>query len=296
LIHEHVRPQTVGVLRAGIFAIWLVKIAPDQLTFLAELPRSIFRPAGFLQFVPDEAWPLLLTAGTLGVFKAVIILSLVLAMIGARPYKAIAIFCAAALTIHQGLVRSFTFVNHQELPILFAVYVLAFYPAADGFTWPARKPAATNQQIYSGALVTITLLLLLPYTAAAAYRLAYSAPGIFLSDSMPYWLGSLSGLDADGWSLGLWVLDYPILVSAFKLVFPVTTGFELLAPLCIVWLRFRRVWLAVMIAFHLLSWFLLNIFFWENLLLIAVLLSDVDQVYGRLANRFMQRTEKFAPV
>jgi hypothetical protein len=286
----------VGLLRAGVFAIWLVKIVPDQITFLAELPRTVFRPAGLIQFISDDAWSLLLTARTLAVFKAVLVLFLVLAMIGARPYKAIAIFTAAALTIHQGLVRSFTFVNHQELPILFAVYVLAFYPAVDGFTWRAQKPSAANAQIYSAALVTMTMLLLFPYTAAAAYRLSHSAPGIFLGDSMPYWLGSLSGLDADGWSLGLWVLKYPILVSALKLAFPVTTGFELLAPLCIIWPRFRRVWLAVMIPFHLMSWFLLNIFFWENLLLIALLLSDVDQVYGKIANWFGRRTQKFAAV
>lgn len=182
-------------------------------------------------------------------------------MIGAKPYRLIAVIAAILLTVHQGLERSFTFVNHQELALLLCVYVLGIFPAADGFSWPKRKRPASPPQTYAGALVTMTLLLVFPYCAIGAYRLANSAPAIFLDDSLPYWLGSLSGLDADGWSLGLRALGHPMLVSILKLGFPVTTCFELLAPLCLILPRFRKLWLVVMIPFHFLSWFLLNIFF-----------------------------------
>lgn len=294
MIHEHVRPLTLGFVRVYVFLIWLVKIVPDPVSLLAELPISIFKPVGILRLVPDIVWHWLFDARILSVFKAVLIVSLVLAMIGARPYRPIAILSAILLTLHQGLVRSFTFVNHQELAILFSVYVLAIFPAADGFALARRNRSASPPQIYAAALLTMTVLLLLPYSAIGAFRLANSAPAVFFDNSLAYWLGSLSGLDADGWSLGAWTLKHPMLVSTLKLGFPVVTCFETLAPLCLILPRFRRLWLAVMIPFHCLSWLLLNIFFWENLLLIAVLLTDVDDWLTRCIDRVRDRAKRLS--
>lgn len=294
MINEHVRPQTLGFVRACVFLIWLVKIIPDPFSFLAELPFSIFKPSGVLRLVPTGVWQWFLDANVLSAFKVVLVLSLVLAMIGAKPYRLIAVISAILLTVHQGLVRSFTFVNHQELAIHFCVFVLAFFPAADGFSWPKRTQASSPPQTYAGALVTMTLLLVLPYCAIGAYRLAHSAPTIFLDDSLPYWLGSLSGLDADGWSLGMWALRHPMLVFILKLGFPVITCFELLAPLCLISSRFLKLWLAVMIPFHFLSWFLLNIFFWENLLLIALLMTNVDNRLTQCIDMLRDRVQRLA--
>jgi len=273
VIYENARPQTLGLVRVVVFSIWLVKIIPDPFFFLAELPRSIFKPAGVLRIVPEAAWQWLLDADVLNVFKIVVVVLLALAVLGIRPYRLIAILCAVCLTLHQGLVRSFTFVNHQELAALFCVYALAIFPAADGLSIakPARKHSSPH--IYPAALLTMTILLLLPYCAIAAFRIVNSAPAIFLDDSLAYWFGSLSGLDADGWSLGKWMLRQPLLLAISNIGFPIITGFELLAPLCLIMPRFRRVWVVVMVLFHCLSWMILNIFFWENVLLIVLFLT-----------------------
>jgi hypothetical protein len=289
VIHGAASPQTLGFVRACVYFIWLVKIVPDSVTFLGELPLSVFQPVGLLQFIPDAARPHLVDAGFLTVFKGVLVLSLVLAMAGAKPYRIVSVTAAVLLTLHQSLVRSFTFINHQELGILFAAYALAVFPAADGFAWPASRKPTSPPHIYGGALTSMAVLLVVPYAAIAAFRLAHGGPGIFLGDSMLYWLGSLSNLDADGWSLGLAVLQHPALAFMVKLSFPLTTMFELLSPLCLVWSRFRKLWIPVMVLFHCFSWFLLNIFFWENVLLILLLFTDVDDWFTRVRHRFARR-------
>jgi hypothetical protein len=55
----------------------------------------------------------------------------------------------------------------------------------------------------------------------------------------------------------------------------VVTLFEILSPLALVWRRFRWVWLAVIAPFHLTTLFTMNIFFWENLILLAVVFTGL---------------------
>ena len=67
-----------------------------------------------------------------------------------------------------------------------------------------------------------------------------------------------------------------------KLGFAVTTFFELLSPLCLLSRHFRYVWVAVIVSFHVGTRLLMNIFFWHNLLLMAVLLIDLDYWVARV--------------
>ena len=42
----------------------------------------------------------------------------------------LAIFTCILLTFYQGLIRGYGYINHGELPILYAAYVLAVFPSA----------------------------------------------------------------------------------------------------------------------------------------------------------------------
>jgi hypothetical protein len=206
----------------------------------------------------------------------VLVALLVLCALGVRPYRALAAVTALLLTVHQDLVRAYTFTNHEELALLVCTYVLVLVPAADGFSWPRRRPVTARPDVYPAALLAMAALLLLPYCGIAAHRLAYAAPDVFTGDSLPYWLASLSALDRDGWGAGLWLLGHPALVTLLKAGFFVTTVFELLAPLCLILPRFRRVWVVVVVGFHVVNWFTLNLLFWQNALLVLLLVADVD--------------------
>jgi hypothetical protein len=64
--------------------------------------------------------------------------------------------------------------------------------------------------------------------------------------------------------------------------FAVVTLFELLAPLCLVFRGFRYAWLLTIIPFHFLTLLTMKIFFWQNLLLICVLLVNIESLLSKI--------------
>ena len=273
--------RSLTLVRAGVGAVWLVKLAFEPLTFYAHLPRSMLDPPGFLQLAPARLWDTVLTPGFLSGFKVALLVLVALFAFGVRPWRPIAVSAAVALTLHEGLVRGMTFVNHQELALLYCTYVLALVAAG-------RGEAKDQPEAARAAVTLMTVVALVPYTFIAAHRIAFSAPRLFAGASLSTFLGSLSGLDRAGWGWGLHLMAHPNLMIVAKLVFAVTTVFELLAPVCLVNQTFRRVWLAVMIPFHISTWFLMDIFFWENLILAALLLVDWEGVAARVRTGLAQ--------
>jgi hypothetical protein len=286
LPHAAATPRTLGVVRAAVFAIWLLEVVPDPLSFLAALPDAMRRPVGVFGHVPGA----LITAGALDAFKAILVALIAACLAGLPGYRVLAPLTALALTVDQALLRDYTFVNHEELALLIVTWVLALFPAADGFSWPARPPSA-RPEVYVAAMRAAAAFLLLPYCLIAAHRLATAAPAVFTGESLPYWFASLSSLDRDGWGVGVWLLGHPWLVTLFKAGFFVTTCFELLAPLCLVLPRFRRAWIAVVVTFHLVNWFTLNLFFWQNALLVPLLVAEWEPLLRRWSGRLQARDQ-----
>lgn len=286
VVHQRASPTTLGVVRAAVFLMWLVVVVPDPLSIYADLPATMFQPVGIFRALPRTVWLHFLEPGVLGAFKAALVVVVVLAAIGVRPYRPIALLAAGLLTIHQGLVRGFTFASHEELSLLVVTYLLVVFPSADGFAWPRRRSPSADQGVYATGLFSMALLLLVPYCGIAAHRLAVGAPDVFTDDTVRSWLASLDSLDRDASGLGLWLLGHPSLITVLTAGFIITTIFELLAPLCLILPRFRRVWMVVIVSFHIVNWFTLNLFFWQNILLILFLLGDTDRVVTRVGDRF----------
>ena len=272
-----VSPERLGVIRAAAFLMWLAEVGPDPLSFWGELPASMHQPVGLCKLVPDEAWDRILEPEVLDQLKKLMIVLLVLSASGARPYRPIATTTAAMLTGHQALVRGFTFTNHEELGLLMCTYVLALFPAADGFAWPGRRRKSASPETYAAALQSMSLLLLIPYCEIAARRIVRGSPAVFLGDSLPHWLASLDSLDRDAFGLGPWLLRRPALVAFLKMGFAVTTMFEFLSPLCLILPRLRRAWILTIVSMHVVNRFTLKLFFWQNSLLILLLLPESER-------------------
>jgi hypothetical protein len=277
---EPVSPETLGVVRAAVFLMWLVEVVPDPLSFWGELPRSMHEPVGVFKFVPDEAWEQLLEPELLDRLQKLLVGLLILSAVGIRPYRPTATATAALLTAHQALLRGFTFTNHEELSLLACAYVLALFPAADRFAWPGRRGPTASAETYAAAIRAMSLLLLLPYCGIAARRLVRGTPEIFTGESLAHWLGSLDALDRDAAGIGPWLLRHPGLVALLKVGFAVTTMFELLAPLCLIMPRLRRAWIPVIGSMHLINRLTLKLFFWQNSLLILLLLTSPERTVG----------------
>lgn len=286
VIHAASSPRTLGVVRFFVFGLWLCMIAVDPFQELAQLPAEIFEPLGPLRLVPDAAWAYLLTTPYLIGFKVVLLVLLALCAAGARPYRTLAIAAAILLTAHQGLVRGFGFIQHRELALLMATYVLAIFPAADGFTLRPKEGERAPNPIASAALVLMTLAILIAYFVVGSYRLTHAAPEIFTSNSMRYYLAYTSfRQNYYPFELGQWVLASPLASALVNAGFLLVTVLELLSPLCLINRRFRYLWIAVMFPFHVASLLLMKIFFWQNLLLLSLLLVDLERVVARFGAR-----------
>jgi hypothetical protein len=281
VLDERVSPETLGAIRAAVFLMWLVEVVPDPLSFWGELPDSMHEPIGVFKLVPDQAWGRLLEPEVLDRLQKVLVALLVLSALGVRPYRPTATATAALLTGHQALLRGFTFNNHEELGLLVCAYVLALFPAADGFAWPGRRTATAPPETYAAAVHAMSLLLLLPYCGIAARRLVRGAPEVFTGDSLAHWLGSLDALDPHAFGIGRRVLRHPGLVAFLKVGFVITTVLELLAPLCLVAPALRRAWIPVIASMHLLNRLTMKLFFWQNSLLIVLLLPGTERTIAR---------------
>ena len=116
-----------------------------------------------------------------------------------------------------------------------------------------------------------SLMLVLPYTYIAMNRLLEGGPRLFLGDALLDVIALTSHwYAAYGFTTFLGIIAVPWLATSLKAGFLLTTLFELSSALTLVSRRFRMAWLAVIVSFHLVTLFAMNIFFWENLVLSAV--------------------------
>lgn len=114
---------------------------------------------------------------------------------------------------------------------------------------------------------------------------------MFTDGSIERWLAGRSQqygpYDVD---LGLAVMDSPtagVLLVAGMLV---VTVFEVLSLLTLRSARFRTMWLVVLVSFHVSTLLLMNIFFWENLVLLAVLFTGSIDRLPDARKRFRPRS------
>ena len=290
MIHALATPRSLGFVRAWVFGIWFFIVALDPFEDLAALPAAIFEPYGALRLISRAAWASMLTAPGLLGFKVVLVALLGLAAAGVRPYRPMAVAAAIGLTTHQALVRGYGFIQHRELGLLFAAYVLAIFPAADGFGRWRRADERAPRADCSAALTLMTLVLLLAYSATGVYRLAYAAPSIFVTNSLRYYVAYTSfRQNYYAFDFGQLVVASPLLSGVLNAGFVGVTMLEVVAPLCLFNSRLRWAWLAVMCPFHVATLFLMKIFFWQNLVLLVLLLGDIDPILA-----FLRRVKRKA--
>jgi hypothetical protein len=193
----------------------------------------------------------------------------------------VATVAALLLTIYSSVIRSFGPAVHTDIVLLLAMYALALFAWADAFQRRIDRAAPPNA---SAPLVTIVALLGLTYCLVGLNRVFVSFP-VFTGNSMEIWTidASLRAYYFDteiGWHLPEW----PVVVLFLRLGLPVITLFEITAPLCLLSPHYRRVFIPVMLSFHLLSLVLMNIFFFDDMLL-YLLLVDWSKKFPALRAR-----------
>jgi len=274
MLHEHMTQRGLTILRTGIFGMWFVSVLFDPLPVISYLPASAFHPAGFLlRVLPTEWQAWLITGPALHGLKFLTLVTLFGVLVN-RFTKPAAVCACILLTVYQGIVRGFGHINHAEMGILYAAYFLTLFLFADA-AYLKDKRGGTNVNLPSIAFISITAVMLFTFMFTGMFRLLSGGWELFISDTMVYWIVHNSHRESFLflWNLDDWVLRYPLAQAFFKAGLPVTTLFEITAPLCLVWRGYRIVFVVVMGTFLILNFVFMNILFWQNFLLCALLID-----------------------
>ncbi len=270
LIHEQAGPRLLALARLGIFALWVAKLLLDPLWRLAEMPPEMLKPVGVLNLLSPTALAALFNELGLTRFWECALVVVLCCLPPMRWMAGTALrytLAALVLTIYSSVTRSFGPAVHTDIVLLLSTYALAGFAWADVF-----EPRAPGR--YSYPLVTIVLMLTLAYTLVGLNRVVTGGLEVFNGHSMTTWAvdASLRGYYFNT-GIGWHVPEWPFVNFMMQAGLPAITVFEIVAPLCLAWPRFRWVFIPVMLSFHALSLVFMNIFFFDDMLLYLLLVD-----------------------
>jgi hypothetical protein len=279
LIHHDATERGFRALRAWIVVLWLWVVLRQPVNDLHELPEVAFVPPEIFQhlFPDDGGW--LLRPMVLDALQVGSLLCLVLTLV-TRVAPATGILAAGFVTLHQGLTRSFHYVHHAQLALLYALYVVVLFQLSLSLSRSRRSQGSAPNTALGAGLNLWTLpflgvlgVLCLTYSFTGVYRVAHGGPELFWSDSLEFWLADRALVFGAPWRALL--TDLPGTWEFLNVGFALVTCFETLAPLTLAWRPFRWAFIVVIGAFHVLSFGLMGIPFWENLLLFPLFVDRV---------------------
>ena len=278
LLHEDATPRELRAFRMLVFGVWFLRVAFKPLPGLAVVPASVDEPVGLLRLLPASVEPLLRNAVFLHGLKAATLIAITLVIVGVALRPASVAACVLT-TLFTSLWRGFAgHIDHESVLILYAGYLLTLFSFADA--WAARKgeERAPGAPSLAGIPLTTTLAVLcLVYTMVGTFRLVHGTPDVFTSGSLTFWALRNAYETVDpAWGFGKLVIEHAWLGQMLKAGFPLITLFEITAFFALFSRWYRYAFLVVMVPFHLLSWFVLDVFFWENMVL-YVLFFDLTR-------------------
>jgi hypothetical protein len=190
------------------------------------------------------------------------------------------------LVIYLGLLKGFGgHVNHRELVLLYMTVALSLLPCYDALSLnPDRNRRSRQPGVYSAAMICLCLILLFQYAAVGAARLFVGTPQVFELDTMRGWILSRNlRPNPYEFDLGIYVLQLPLLLWS---ALPISTILELLAPV-VIWSgpRVRLALLFALAAFHGSILLLMNIPFFENILLLLLCVNYTPFLQRFLSGR-----------
>lgn len=260
LLHASPTAGYVTTLRCLVFGMWAAKFAVDPLQELAGLPQSAYWPPTPLSWLSRETDLLMVSYGALLALRLAGIAS-ALACLSSGLLRSAAPICCLLATIDQATLRGFGHVNHAEILLLLASYVFCL-------------SAWTSQKGQHPEPLLITLLMLVTYMLTGIHRVAVGGLEVFASDSIVFWsIENASRISAFNFGGGVWLGDHPVFWLPMKVSFAAITLIEILGPLALLSSSFRRFYLVAMVGFHIGVALTMNIIFWENAVLLVVLLG-----------------------
>lgn len=283
LLHHNATPAAREFARAYVWLLWLGSLLLLPLSSIGRLPFVSHMAVGPFAKLPVALQEVLLSPNVLVGIQLAAIGCVIATLV--KPAKiAFPIMACGLITLIQCQLRGFGHVNHAEIVLLLSIYALTYFEfvemmassriGADGLS-RGLEIEKSDQELTPGApLIVIAFLLCMSYSLTGVCRLGDGGFSVFTSGSLTAWqqVATLTPRYFDlHW--GEQLMQNAWFAFAFEAGYPLITVVEILAPLCLVSVWFRRVFFATMIPFHILTVLLMGILFWENLALYVVLLN-----------------------
>jgi len=267
-------PFALGVVRSIVHGTFLVSTLFTSFSALGSLPPTILRPTGVMKFLPWSFYDHLQTPSGILTLKTLMVLSLLLSTIGFGTV--ISTKTSLLLVVfYQGLLRSFGHFNHDEMIAVYFLVVLAFTPCGDAFSIDSWRRQTTRERpafAYAYPILLMQLLLAWIYVTSALIKLRVAGMKYLSADNLPALaiFHSLDNLHDTSFKIAFMlpqVKQYLPFAVAFVLIW------ELLFPLAIFFQRIRWWILAIGVAFHIATLFVMNIFFPHQLAMYLVFIN-----------------------
>lgn len=273
LLHANATDRGLSFITKAIFGIWLLRFLLP-LHYLADFPSEIAFPTGILAWIPRGIFATMMSHQSLIQLR---IIGAVACLACFRTnWLPIASVCAAiACTIEQSIVRSFGYQNHAEVPLLLATYTIA----ACAIIREYRPRSGADFNDNAPPLVLSTFLFMMTYALTGLTRLCDGSFDMYYGDMMHWCVLDHTHND--------WAIPLPqfsglsrgsSIVTLINLGFPAITILEILAPLVLVSVTFRRVFVVVMITFHLMNLLLMHFAFNENIAMLLLLCTGLSTI------------------
>ena len=273
ILHQDATAQTRRFVTVWIFGLWFFFVLKDPFPLISRLPFSAVDPVGILKLLPQSFLPFLFNAGSLWILKITLLCFLAGVILNLYP-KASAVASCVLLTVYASWVRSFGLVDHTEIGLIFAAYLLTFFSLAD--SWIKNHPPIEkkNYNPHGVPLIAVVLSISFLYAFIGSHRLVHGGWDTFTSDTLLYWIVQTSSrVSPYGWQFEGLVFQYPLLGYVLKIGLFVSTVFEILAPLTLFYRKFRHAFIAVIAGFHITILLFMHILFLENMLLLIFFLD-----------------------
>ena len=265
-----------GLARILVFGILLLDLLLDDLPALASMPAEAFLARGVLGWLPASWLEAILQPGFYHGFPIVYGGILLLGLFGFGPAWLVTGLALLGTTLFHGLARGFGgHVNHQELIMLHSLFFFLSsrsYSAVSVNALLWKRPAdETDNEASRFLLRALCYWVMMTYFMIGVARLQTSDWRVYGTNAMTFY-ALLHSAKWNFWdfSLARDLLQQPMFDLFLRLTFPLATVLELAAPLAImvrrlVWPLLISLWL-----FHISILLCMNIFFWQNMLMLLL--------------------------
>lgn len=277
-------PEHLAALRIVVFGIWAVTLMVWPMDFYASWPKELFAAPGIFGLLPEAWWTALTGSGVwLSLLRAAALAACMGAILGWGG-RGVALMAAGLILLITVLNKGHAgFINHNDLGPLYMALLIPFLPAFDAWIWPGKATRhGANEATRHASLTVAALLITLPYCFIGLNRVLEGGAEIFTGPALRHWLVVFSYDESPfPFTTGIWLVNQPLLMPMMQVGFAAVTLLEILAPLMLLSVWFRRGWLVIMIPFHVLTLLTMNIFFWQNILILLCLFIDWPDLMPR---------------